>query len=138
MSFADPNGRIICVIESSSTNDRKTGLGELLLAEKLFADQQVDGILIFSLCGRSTSPPTPSTQRKYIEPYFSFLRSVRNRGGVASAFFIEEHAFALGGWAALDSGFLKNAQGLGALDPEERGDLTVAQNRFHLNASTSR
>jgi hypothetical protein len=136
MSFTDPNGKIICVIESSSTNDRKTGLGELLLAEKLFADQQVNGILIFSLCGRSTSPPTPSTQRKYIEPYFLFLRDGRNRGGVAAVFFIDEHAFELGGWAALDSRFLKHAQNLGTLDPEERGDVTVAQNCSHLKAST--
>jgi len=57
LSFNNENGKVVCVIESTSTNDRKVGDGELCLADKYFSDEGIEVILIFSLCGRSQYPP---------------------------------------------------------------------------------
>ena len=89
-SFQNANGEVVCVIESSSTNDRKVGVGELCLADKFFTDNNVNGILIFSLCGRSASPPRPDTQKEYLEPYFLHLKAQGRPHGVREIYFISE------------------------------------------------
>lgn len=105
LSFRDAEGRVVCVIESSSTNDRKVGVGELFLADKFFSDSAVDGVLIFSLCGRSTSPPRPDTQYAYLLPYFTHLRSSVGAYGVKEIYIITETAFEACGWKALGDDF---------------------------------
>lgn len=108
-SFKDANGNIVCVIESSSTNDRKVGVGELCLADKFFSDNQIDGILIFSLCGNSEYPPRHDTQAKYLEPYFKHLNSLGRTHGVKKVYFISEKDFESLNWVALDNDFLAKA-----------------------------
>lgn len=112
LSFADEAGRVVCVIESTSTNDRKVGVGELCLADKFFSDADIDGILIFSLCGKSTSPPRPETQAAYIRPYFTFLREAKRLHGVKRVYIITEDDFESCGWAALSEKFKEAAHAL--------------------------
>lgn len=108
-SFKDSSGNVVCVIESSSTNDRKVGVGELCLADKYFSDMQCPGILIFSLCGKSKYPPKPDTQAEYIEPYFRHLKSLRQIYGVKEVYFISEEDFESLNWVALDEKFCAKA-----------------------------
>lgn len=108
-SFKDSNGNVVCVIESSSTNDRKVGVGELCLADKYFSDMQSAGILIFSLCGKSKYPPKPDTQAEYIEPYFRHLKSLSHIYGVKEVYFISEEDFESLNWVALDEKFRAKA-----------------------------
>lgn len=104
-SFKNEKGDVICVIESSSTNDRKVGVGELCLADKFFTDKKVNGILIFSLCGKSASPPRPISQKEYIEPYFHHLKSEKRPYGVSEIYFINQVDFEALNWVALDESF---------------------------------
>lgn len=113
-SFADETGTIVCVLESSSTNDRKVGVGELCLANKFFADTKVRGCLIFSLCSKSKSPPTPMSQASYIKPYFEHLCRASADFGVKELYFINECDFELVGWIALCEEFLSKAVALKA------------------------
>lgn len=113
-SFKDKNGNVMCVIESSSTNDRKVGVGELCLADKFFSDNGIDGILIFSLCGKSNSPPRPETQARYIEPYFLHLRAKGHLHGVKEVYLITESDFKSLGWVALNSQFKAKAHAIKA------------------------
>lgn len=108
-SFKNADGAVVCVIESSSTNDRKVGVGELCLADKYFSDSQIAGILIFSLCGKSKSPPNPDTQAGYIEPYFRHLKSLGLTHGVIEVYFISEEDFESLNWVALDENFCAKA-----------------------------
>lgn len=110
LSYVDETGRVICILESTSTNDRKVGVGELCLADKFFSDANVDGILIFSLCGKSSSPPRPDTQSTYLKPYFTFLRQAKRAHGVKQVFIISEEDFEECGWEALGEGFKAKAQ----------------------------
>jgi hypothetical protein len=112
LSFQDAEGRVVCVIESSSTNDRKVGVGELFLADKFFSDTAVDGVLIFSLCGKSTSPPRPDTQHAYLLPYFTHLRSFAGEYGVKEIYIISEAAFESCDWTALSDDFKSMAYAL--------------------------
>lgn len=112
LSFADETGRVVCVVESTSTNDRKVGVGELCLADKFFSDAGIDGVLIFSLCGKSTSPPRPETQAAYIKPYFTFLRAAKRPHEVKQVFIISEDDFELCQWAALGKKFKGAAHAL--------------------------
>lgn len=109
MSFADEEGQIVCVVESSSTNDRKVGVGELCLADKFFSDNKMDGVLIFSLCGKSQYPPRPDTQARYLEPYFQHLKRGSTCSGVRVVYFIAEDEFAALGWEALTERFKAKA-----------------------------
>jgi len=109
LSYADETGRVVCVLESTSTNDRKVGVGELCLADKFFSDANRDGILIFSLCGRSTSPPRPDTQAAYLAPYFTFLREAKRPHGVKQVYIISEDDFEACGWQALGDQFKAKA-----------------------------
>lgn len=109
LSFVDEEGKIVCVIESSSTNDRKVGVGELCLADKFFADNKTDGILIFSLCGKSQYPPRPDTQASYLKPYFQHLKRGNPPNGVRVVYLIDESEFAKLGWVALSEAFKKKA-----------------------------
>jgi len=111
-SFKNESGKVVCVIESSSTNDRKVGVGELCLADKFFSDNNIDGILIFSLCGKSDSPPRPDTQAKYLEPYFRHLRACGHPHGVKEIYLIAEDDFASINWMALNSRFKEKAHAL--------------------------
>lgn len=108
-SFKDESGEVICVIESSSTNDRKVEVGELCLADKFFSGNKTDGVLIFSLCGKSDHPPRPDTQTKYLEPYFRHLKAGNRPHGVREMYFIAEDDFASSGWVALHRTFLEKA-----------------------------
>lgn len=112
LSFADETGRVVCVLESTSTNDRKVGVGELCLADKFFSDAGTDGILIFSLCGRSTSPPRPATQAAYIKPYFTFVREAKRPHGVKQIYIISEDEFEICEWVALGEHFMVAAHAL--------------------------
>ena len=109
LSFKNKQGRIVCVIESSSTNDRKVGVGELCLADKYFTDNKTDGILIFSLCGKSEYPPRPETQAQYIVPYFRHLKRSGLSYGVRQLYFILEEDFESLNWVALDEEFKKKS-----------------------------
>ncbi len=113
-SFKDEEGRVVCIVESTSTNDRKVGVGELCLADKFFADAGTYGILIFSLCGKSKYPPRPSTQLSYLEPYFHHIRSAASSYGVTEIFFIKEEEFEQLGWCALGEEFLSKSVALKA------------------------
>jgi len=113
-SFKNENGEVVCVIESSSTNDRKVGVGELCLADKFFTDNNVNGILIFSLCGKSDSPPRPDTQKEYLEPYFYHLKAKGRIHGVREIYFISEEDFESLNWIALTEEFRKKAHQLTA------------------------
>ena len=108
-SFKNANGTVVCVIESSSTNDRKVGVGELCLADKYFSDIQSAGILIFSLCGKSKYPPNPDTQAEYIEPYFRHLKTLGLTFGLKEVYFISEEDFESLNWVALDEEFRAKA-----------------------------
>lgn len=108
-SFIDDSGSVVCVAESSSTNDRKTGLGELCLADKFFYDNNRCGVLIFSLCGNSAYPPKPLSQANYIEPYFRHLKLCSGTKGVSEMYFIDEAIFEQLRWYALDEKFLSAA-----------------------------
>jgi hypothetical protein len=134
LSFRDAEGRVICVIESSSTNDRKVGVGELFLADKFFFDSAVDGVLIFSLCGKSTSPPRPDTQYAYLLPYFTHLRSSVRTYGVKEVYIIAEAAFEACDWKALGDDFLSMAYVLKAqvdfLDPVVQAGQQVHRPTF--------
>jgi hypothetical protein len=105
LSFANENGKIVCLLESSSTNDRKVGVGEMCLADKFFLDHKVDGILIFSLCGKSQYRPRPKTQAQYLEPYFRHLKRFGQPHGVRDIYFIDESDFESLHWMALDERF---------------------------------
>lgn len=111
-SFKDKTGKVVCVIESSSTGDRKVGVGELLSADKFFSDQEVEGTLIFSLCEKSNSSPTPTTQKAYLEPYFKHLRSCGRSHGVKEIHLILEDDFKSIGFEALSDNFNKMAEKL--------------------------
>lgn len=113
-SFKNEKNEVVCVIESSSTNDRKVGVGELCLADKFFSDNKIDGILIYSLCGRSASPPRPDTQKKYLEPSFRHLKAEKRPYGVKEIYFISEEDFEALKWVALDENFKKKAHILSA------------------------
>lgn len=105
VSIKDSNEQFSYVFESTSTNDRKVGLGELLLAEKLFVDENRKGVLVFSLCGKSSSPPRPETQIEYIRPYFNFLKQNNKDKGVGTIHFIYEECFKKAGWDVLSKQF---------------------------------
>jgi hypothetical protein len=113
-SFKNEENEVVCVIESSSTNDRKVGVGELCLADKFFTDSKIDGVLIFSLCGSSTSPPRPDTQKSYLEPYFRHLKTHGGPHGVREVYLISENDFESLNWVALDENFKKKAHVLKA------------------------
>jgi hypothetical protein len=104
-SFINQEGKVICVIESTSTNDRKVGVGELCLADKFFFNSKVQGVLIFSLCGKGSTRPTPKTQASYLQPYFSHLRSTDRGFGVKDVYILEEADFASLQWQALTPKF---------------------------------
>jgi hypothetical protein len=108
-SFANQDGKVICVIESSSTNDRKAGVGELCLADKFFCDSEVQGVLIFSLCGKALTRPTPKTQVNYLRPYFSHLQRSNSEFGVKEVYILEEKDFKELQWQALTPDFAKVA-----------------------------
>lgn len=105
ISIKNSNGKFAYILESSSTNDRKVGLGELLLAEKLFIDEESKGTLVFSLCGVSTNSPRPDTQIEYIRPYFNFLKESNKDIGVVEIHFINEKEFKDAEWDVLSSKF---------------------------------
>jgi hypothetical protein len=109
LSFADAQGKVVCVIESSSTNDRKAGVGELCIADKFFSDSATDGVLIFSLCGISSNSPRRDTQAAYLSPYFKYLRAANRPHGVKEVYIIAEKDFKLCDWKALSEDFIANA-----------------------------
>jgi len=109
LSFADETGAVVCVIESSSTNDRKVGVGELCLADKFFAENKIDGVIIFSLCGKSQYPPRPDTQSEYLRPYFEHLKRGDVTHGVRTVYVIKEDDFEALGWVALNDAFKETA-----------------------------
>lgn len=108
-SFVDQDGNVRCVIESTSTNDRKVGVGELCLADKFFSDSKTKGVLIFSLCGKGSARPRPETQFDYLKPYFQHLRNSGNEFGVLVVYVLNENDFAAQDWKALTPEFLSVA-----------------------------
>lgn len=108
-SFGDTDGNVRCVIESSSTNDRKVGVGELCLADKFFSDSKWRGVLIFSLCGKALTRPKPETHLNYLRPYFLHLRGSEREFGVREIFVLDEADFAKLEWKALTPEFLRVA-----------------------------
>lgn len=109
ISIRNNDGDVTCVMESTSTNDRKVGLGEMLLAEKFFIDNKNTGVLVFSLCGKSTSPPRPDTQYEYIKPYFELLKSQNKECGIKEIYFIYEEEFEQVNWNLLSEDFNEKA-----------------------------
>ena len=77
----------------------------MLLAEKFFCDEKVNGILIFSLCGKSNKSPRKDTQKAYIEPYFKYLKSCNSKYGIKSIYFIQEQDFKALDWSVLCENF---------------------------------
>ena len=116
MSFSDSSGKVRCIIESTSTGDRKVGVGELCLADKFFSDNETEGVLIFSMCGISKSSPTPNTQSEYLKPYFKHLKRTGILYGVRDIYFIFERDFELLNWVALNDEFKEKALRLVASD----------------------
>lgn len=112
ISIKDSNNKFTCILESTSTNDRKVGLGELLLAEKLFVDEECKGILVFSLSGTGKQSPRPETQIKYIRPYFDFLKKVNKNIGVISIYFIKESDFKNAQWELFSKKFEEKSEKL--------------------------
>lgn len=108
-SFENEKGKVVCVIESSSTGDRKVGIGELCLADLFFTDNKTDGILIFSLCGKSATSPRPDTQKQYLEPCFRHLNAKGRPHGVREVYLISEADFESLNWVALDDNFKSKA-----------------------------
>ncbi|EKO3590807.1 hypothetical protein M3898_003461 [Vibrio metschnikovii] len=108
ISVKDNDGNYILVMESTSSGDRKVGVGELLQADKFFRDEKVRGILIFSLCGQSATSPTKETQKNYIEPYFKYLAECNSECGVKSVYFIQEQDFKAINWSVLNEEFNSN------------------------------
>ena len=137
-SFKDSNGNVVCVIESSSTNDRKVGVGELCLADQYFSEIQCTGILIFSLYGKSKYPPKPDTQAKYIEPYFKYLKSLRlTTYGVKEVYFISEEDFESLGWHLMKS-FAPRLWFLRLILHESCFIATIHHLRLHRDENSSR
>lgn len=109
-SFNDSNGSTVLIIESTSTGDRKVSIGELCQAEKFFADNNISGTLIYSLCGKPENSPRPDTQYEYLMPYFKFLKKTNPNIGVTKIYIILERDFRSLGWYALDEGFKEKAK----------------------------
>lgn len=105
ISIKNSDGKIVCILESTSTGDRKVGLGEMLQADKLFYDEEINGILIFSLSGVSSSSPTLITQSKYINPYFKYLKNINKKYGLKKIYFISESDFKSINWCLLSEDF---------------------------------
>lgn len=105
ISVKDKDGKYIMVIESTSTGDRKVGIGELLQADKFFNDEKVRGILIFSFCGKSKKSPRKETQKAYVEPYFKYLKECNSEYGVKTVYFIQEQDFKTINWSVLSKEF---------------------------------
>jgi len=114
LSFKNADGKVVCVIESASTNDRKVAVGEMCQADKFFSDQGVSGVLIFSLCGRSKYPPTPELQIAYLRPYFEHLTSAGRGSGLKEVYSIKEADFEIAQWKALSPAFLEKCSCLKA------------------------
>lgn len=120
LSFADAQGKIVCVIESSSTNDRKVGVGEMCLADKFFSDSATNGVLIISLCGKPPKCPRPDTQASYLSPYFKYLRAADRPHGVKEVYIITVEDFEACGWRALSEDFIAKAKVLKEnVEPEQ-------------------
>jgi hypothetical protein len=109
-SFVNSNNEIVLVIESTSTGDRKVGVGELLQAEMYFAGNNISGTLIFSLCGKSSTSPKPDSQLDYLRPYFNFLKKLNPESGVTKIYIIDEIQFESVGWEALGNNFIATAK----------------------------
>ncbi len=97
-SFKDENEKVVCVMESCSTGDRKVSIGELCQADKFFHESAIKGVLVFSLCGSGASRPTPKSQRVYLRPYFLHLSAAGREFGVKTVFIIDESDFAEAQW----------------------------------------
>lgn len=108
-SFADSQGRIVCVFESSSTGERKVGVAEMNLADKFFSDSATDGVLVFSLCGSSSTSPRPDTQAPYLLPHFRHLRAANRPHGLKEVFIICQKDFESCGWMAFSKDFMARA-----------------------------
>ncbi|MET4163490.1 hypothetical protein ABIE61_003354 [Marinobacterium sp. MBR-111] len=108
-SYADQSGQITLVIESTSTGDRKVGIGELLQAEKYFCDHNVSGTLIFSLSGSSNNSPRPNTQKQYLQPYFDFLKQQNSNIGVYEIYLILESDLRALDWYVMNDAFREKA-----------------------------
>lgn len=107
-------GAVRTVAESSSTNDRKAAVGELLQAHKFFCDSGQDGKLILCLCGTSTKAPRPDTQADYLRPYFQYLYSLEGYG-LKSLFLLHEDQFR----KVLESVLRQKRTGLHVISPSE-------------------
>ena len=83
-------GKLICILESTSTGDRKVNIGEMLQAEKAFIEENTCGYLVFSLCGSTNTSSTPKSLKKYLEPYFHFLKEKSYQYGIKEIYFINE------------------------------------------------
>ena len=119
-SFQDEAGRVVCIAESSSTNDRKVNVGELLLADLFFTDNRVPGVLIISLCGRSRYPPSPDSQAKYLKPYFEYLKTLNPNSGLKELYIISESDFESLSWYALSEEFVALSQRLWVPDADAK------------------
>ncbi len=111
-SFTDKDGKVVCIIESSSTGDRKCNLGELCQAHLFFLEEKVEGVLILSLCGKGKTASTPETLKEYLKPYFERLTKNSNNKGLKTLYLICESDFKNSQWNVFSSDFEEKAQKL--------------------------
>ena len=104
------DGKLVCVLESTNTGDRKANIGEMLQAEKAFVEEKTKGYLIFSLSGCSKTSSTPQTLKEYLEPYFRFLRKNNLEYGIQEVFLIQQSDFEEINWEILSERFKQNSE----------------------------
>ncbi|SDJ01361.1 hypothetical protein SAMN04515654_12311 [Halanaerobium congolense] len=92
ISIINSKEKVVCVIESSSTGDRKVHIGEMFQSHKFYCDEEIKGDLIISLAGSSKNSPRPDTSYKYLKPYFDFIKK-ESKIGLKRVHLIEQDDF---------------------------------------------
>lgn len=93
-SLKNEEGKICCVIEMSTSKDRKSQIGELLQAELYFKEESILGKLMIIVPGTGDGTSSPVTLKNMLMPYFKMLVDNRGqRGGVDSVYLISKEAF---------------------------------------------
>lgn len=92
ISIINSKEKVVCVIESSSTGDRKVHIGEMFQSHKFYCDEEIKGELIISLAGNNKNSPRPDTSYKYLKPYFDFIKK-ESKFGLKRVYLIEQDDF---------------------------------------------